>query len=247
MRRHFRCWRNCFRFRHAPPAPTSLTPAQRKAATIALLVDEIVRLGEAKPMLLIVEDAHWIDATTLEMLTRISDSIGQARLLVLVTARPDFAPPWLARPHSTLLTLGRLGRAECAELVAGVAASHGLSAETVAAIVAKTDGVPLFAEELTKSVMESAGEDSAAVPATLKDSLMARLDRLGEAREVAQIAAVIGRQFAFSLLDAVAPETRRRPRSRAGETGRGGHRLSRGPRSGAELQFQARAGARRRL
>ena len=115
----------------------------------------------------------------------------------LVTARPDFAPPWLARPHATLLTLGRLGRAECAQLVAGVAASHGLSAETVAAIVAKTDGVPLFVEELTKSVMESAGEDSAAVPATLKDSLMARLDRLGEAREVAQIAAVIGRQFAL--------------------------------------------------
>jgi class 3 adenylate cyclase/tetratricopeptide (TPR) repeat protein len=189
----------------APPAPAPLTPAQRKAATIALLVDEIVRLGEAKPMLLIVEDAHWIDATTLEMLTRISDSIAQARLLVLVTARPDFAAPWLARPHSTMLTLGRLGRAECAELIAGVAASHGLSAETVATIVAKTDGVPLFAEELTKSVMESAGDDGATVPATLKDSLMARLDRLGEAREVAQIAAVIGRQFSFALLDAIAP------------------------------------------
>ena len=143
---------------HVLPAPTSLTPAQRKAATIALLVDEIVRLGEARPMLLIVEDAHWVDATTLEMLTRISDSIGQARLLTVVTARPDFAPPWSARPHSTLLTLGRLGRAECAELVTGVAASHGLSAETVAAIVAKTDGVPLFAEELTKSVMEAAGK-----------------------------------------------------------------------------------------
>jgi class 3 adenylate cyclase/tetratricopeptide (TPR) repeat protein len=190
----------------APPAPTSLTPARRKAATITLLVDEIVRLGEAKPMLLIVEDAHWIDATTLEMLTRISDSIAQARLLLLVTARPDFAAPWLARPHATLLTLGRLSRAECAELIAGVAAEQGLAAETVAAIVAKTDGVPLFAEELTKSVMESAGEDSATVPATLKDSLMARLDRLGEAREVAQIAAVIGRQFAFSLLDAIAPK-----------------------------------------
>ncbi|MGB7098666.1 MAG: hypothetical protein WBD95_07850, partial [Xanthobacteraceae bacterium] len=191
---------------YALPAPTSLTPAQRKVATIALLVDEIVRLGEARPMLLIVEDAHWIDATTLEMLTRISDSIAQARLLTVVTARPDFNPPWSARPHSTLLTLGRLGRAECAELVTGVAASHGLSAETVAAIVAKTDGVPLFAEELTKSVMESAGEDSTAVPATLKDSLMARLDRLGEAREVAQIAAVVGRQFPFLLLAAVAPK-----------------------------------------
>ena len=152
------------------------------------MVDEIVRLGDTDPMLLILEDAHWIDATTLELMTRVADTIGPARLLALVTARPDFAPPWLARPHATLLTLGRLSRAECAQLVAGVTASHGLSAETVATIVAKTDGVPLFVEELTKSVMESAGEDSAAVPATLKDSLMARLDRLGEAREVAQIA-----------------------------------------------------------
>jgi class 3 adenylate cyclase len=187
-----------------PATPLALTPAQRKAATLALLVDEIVRLGETDPVLLVLEDAQWIDATTLELMTRLTDSIGSARLLAVVTGRPEFVPPWQARPHSTLLTLGRLGRAECAELVVGVAALHGLSAETVAAIVAKTDGVPLFAEELTKSVMESAGEDSAAVPATLKDSLVARLDRLGEAREVAQIASVIGRQFMLALLDAVA-------------------------------------------
>jgi tetratricopeptide (TPR) repeat protein len=136
-------------------------------------------------------------------MTRLTDSIGQARLLALVTARPDFAPPWLSRPHATLLTLGRLGRPECAQVVAGVAAAHGLSTSAVAAIVAKTDGIPLFIEELTRSVMEAAGEDGA-VPATLKDSLMARLDRLGGAREVAQIAAVIGRQFSFPLLQAVA-------------------------------------------
>ncbi len=183
----------------------SLMPAQRKAALIALLVDEIVRLGETDPVLLVLEDAHWIDATTLEMMTRISDCIAQARLLVVVAARPDFTPPWLTRPHAMLLTLGRLSRAECAELIAGIAAAHGLSPGTIATIVAKTDGIPLFAEELTRSVVESAGEDSAAVPATLKDSLMARLDRLGDAREVAQIASVIGRQFALSLLDAVAP------------------------------------------
>jgi len=188
---------------HAVPA--SLNPAQRKAAMLALLVDEIVAFGDIGPVLLIVEDAHWIDATTLELMTRLTDSIGRARLLVLVTARPDFTAPWQMRPHSTLLTLGRLGRAECARLVADVAASHGVSAETVAAIVAKTDGVPLFVEELTRSVIESANEDSAAVPATLKDSLMARLDRLGEAREVAQIAAVVGRQFPFAILDAVMP------------------------------------------
>jgi predicted ATPase len=188
-------------------SPVPLTPAQRKAATLALLVDEIVRLGESNPVLLVLEDAHWIDPTTLELMTRLTDSISEARLLALVTARPDFVPPWHARPQAALLTLNRLSRAECNQLVANVTAAHGLQAETVAAIVAKTDGVPLFVEELTKSVMESAGEDTAAVPATFKDSLMARLDRLGEAREVAQIAAVIGRQFAFSLLEAIAPKS----------------------------------------
>jgi class 3 adenylate cyclase/tetratricopeptide (TPR) repeat protein len=182
------------------------TPAQRKASTLAFIVDEFLRMGESHPVIVVLEDAHWIDATTLEMMMRLTDSLGKTRALALVTARPDFTPPWLARPHATLLTLGRLGRGECTQLVAGVAAAHGLSVETVAAIVAKTDGIPLFVEELTKSVMESASGDSA-VPTTLKDSLMARLDRLGEAREVAQIAAVIGRQFTFSLLDAVAPSS----------------------------------------
>src|SRR5580693_6569660 len=187
----------------AAAEPSPQTPAQRKASTLALIVEEFLRMGENDPVLIVLEDAHWIDATTLEMMMRLTDSIGRARSLALVTARPDFTAPWLARPHAALLTLGRLGRQECAQLVAGVAAAHGLSAETVATIVAKTDGVPLFVEELTRSVMESAGEHGA-VPATLKDSLMARLDRLGQAREVAQIAAVIGRQFTLSLLAAVA-------------------------------------------
>ncbi len=186
----------------AEAAPAAQTPAQRKAATLALIVDLLVRMGNGDPVLVVLEDAHWIDATTLEMMTRLTDGIGDARLLAVVTARPDFVPPWLSRPHATLVTLGRLGRSECAEVVAAVAAAHGLSTAATAAIVAKTDGIPLFIEELTRSVIEAAGEDGA-VPATLKDSLMARLDRLGGAREVAQIAAVIGRQFAFSLLEAV--------------------------------------------
>jgi len=191
-----------------PPALTPAQRAQRKAATIALLVDEITRLGESEPVLLVLEDAHWIDATTLELMTRLTDRIGEARVLALVTARPDFSPPWLTRPQATLMTLGRLSRAECAQLVAGIATSQGLSADTIASIVSKTDGVPLFVEELTKTVLESAGDESATVPATLKDSLMARLDRLGEARELAQIASVIGRQFTFALLDALAPRGR---------------------------------------
>lgn len=183
------------------PAPAG-SPAQRKAATLALIIEIMTRTSGSDPVLIVLEDAHWIDATTLEMMTRLADSISRAGLLVVVSARPDFAPPWLSRPHATLITLGRLGRPECMQVVAGVAAAHGLAADTIAAIIAKTDGVPLFVEELTRSVMESAGGDS--VPATLKDSLMARLDRLGGAREVAQIAAVIGRQFTFALLEAVA-------------------------------------------
>lgn len=183
-------------------AAPAASPAQRKAATLALIVEIMTRTRDTDPVLIVLEDAHWIDATTLEMMARLADSITRARLLVVVSARPDFTPPWLSRPHSTLITLGRLGRPECMQVVASVAAAHGLTADTIAAIIAKTDGVPLFVEELTRSVMESAGEDS--VPATLKDSLMARLDRLGGAREVAQIAAVIGRQFTIALLEVVA-------------------------------------------
>ena len=183
--------------------PTALPPAQRKATMLALIVEILTRASDSDPVLVVLEDAHWIDATTLEMMARLTDSISRARQFVVVSARPDFTPPWFARSHATLITLGRLGRGECMQVVTSVAAAHGLSLDTIAAIVAKTDGVPLFVEELTRSVMESAGEDSA-VPATLKDSLMARLDRLGGAREVAQIAAVIGRQFSFALLEAVA-------------------------------------------
>src|SRR5262249_707844 len=126
--------------------PLSLNAAQRKAATIALLVDEIVSLGGTEPVLLILEDAHWVDPTTLELIRCLADIITGARLLVLVTARPDFAPLWQTRPLSTLLTLGRLSRAECTELAAAVASERHMSAETTAAIVAKTDGVPLFVE-----------------------------------------------------------------------------------------------------
>lgn len=183
------------------PAPAG-SPAQRKAATLALIIEMMTRTSGNDPALIVLEDAHWIDATTLEMMTRLADGISRERLLVVVSARPDFAPPWLSRPHAALITLGRLGRGECMQVVASVAAAHGLTADTIAAIISKTDGVPLFVEEMTRSVMESAGEDT--VPATLKDSLMARLDRLGGAREVAQIAAVIGRQFTFSLLEVVA-------------------------------------------
>src|SRR5207237_3770952 len=135
------------------------------------------RLADQKPVLFVLEDAHWIDPTTLEFLTRLIDGFDSARLLVLVTARPEFSSPWTQRKQVTTVTLNRLGKTECAELIVGVPNAKALQPAVIEDIVAKTDGVPLFIEELTKTVVESAGSDQPSVPATLHDSLMARLDR----------------------------------------------------------------------
>jgi class 3 adenylate cyclase/tetratricopeptide (TPR) repeat protein len=185
--------------------PLELTPAQRKTATVSALVEQLVRLSEREPVLFVLEDAHWIDPTTQDLLTRLIDSIVSARLFVIVTARPEFASPWSGRDHVGSLALNRLSRTQCAEIVAGIAAAQSVAADLLEEILAKTDGVPLFVEELTRAVAESAAPNRLAVPATLQDSLMARLDRLGPAKEIAQIAAAIGRQFAQALLAAVAP------------------------------------------
>jgi class 3 adenylate cyclase/tetratricopeptide (TPR) repeat protein len=185
--------------------PLEISPAQRKTATIAAIVHQLTQLAEQKPVLFVLEDAHWIDPTTQELVSRVIDGIGSTRVLVLITARPEFLSPWTGRDHVTSLALSRLSKTQCAELIAGVATAGVLKAALVEDIVAKTDGVPLFIEELTKAIMESATPDRPAVPATLQDSLMARLDRLGPAKEIAQVAAVIGQQFSYALLEAVAP------------------------------------------
>lgn len=185
-------------------APLEMSPAQRKAATIDAIVHQLTRLAQQKPVLFVLEDAHWIDPTTQELITRLIDGIASTRVLALLTARPEFLSPWTGRDHCTSLALSRLSKTQCAELIVGVAAARGLSRSLVEDIVAKTDGVPLFVEELTKAVMESATPERSAVPATLHDSLMARLDRLGPAKEIAQVAAVIGQQFSYALLEMVA-------------------------------------------
>ena len=186
-------------------AAVDLTPAQRKSAAISALVDHLIGLSASEPVLLVLEDAHWIDPTTQELLTRLIDSIELARVLAIVTARPEFASPWAGRDHVASFALSRLGKTQCAEIVAGIAAAQAMTTDLVEEILAKTDGVPLFVEELTRAVSESQTPYWLAVPATLQDSLMARLDRLGPAKEIAQIAATIGRQFAHALLAAVAP------------------------------------------
>ena len=183
--------------------PLDLAPAQRKAATIAAIVHQLSRLAEQKPVLFVLEDAHWIDPTTQELVTRVIDSIASMCVLVLITARPEFLSPWTGRDHVTSLALSRLSKTQCAELIAGVATARVLNPTLVEDILAKTEGVPLFIEELTKAIMESATPDRPVVPATLQDSLMARLDRLGPAKEIAQVAAVIGQQFSYALLEAV--------------------------------------------
>jgi tetratricopeptide (TPR) repeat protein len=185
--------------------PIDFTPAQRKEVTIAALIDRLLRLSEIEPVLLVLEDAQWVDPTTQELMTRLVDAIASTRLFAIITARPEFTSPWTGRDHVASLALSRLGKAQCTELIAGIAAQLAVSPELANEIVAKTDGVPLFVEELTRAIIDQPMVGVQVVPATSQDSLVARLDRLGKAKEVAQVAAVIGRQFSHALLAAVAP------------------------------------------
>ena len=182
------------------------------------LVDQLAGLAAQQPVLALYEDVHWIDPSTLELLGLVIERIQQLPVLVLITFRPEFQPPWTGQAHVTTLTMSRLGRRQGADLVARVTGDKPLPAEIVEQIVARTDGVPLFVEELTKTVLESglladAGDryelsgplPPLAIPTTLHDSLMARLDRLAPVKEVAQIGAVIGREFSHELLAAVSP------------------------------------------
>ena len=196
-----------------------LTPQRRKERTLEALLAQMARLAAQKPVLMLFEDAHWIDPTSLELLTLTVARASTLPLLLLVTARPEFTPPWPAEAHVTTLPLGRLGRREGATLVERSAGGKALPAEILEQILARTDGVPLFLEELTKTIIESGllhEEDGhyaldgalppLAIPTTLHDSLMARLDRLAPVREVAQIGAAIGREFSYPLLSAVAQQ-----------------------------------------
>ena len=190
----------------------------QKRRTLQALVDQLAGLAAQQPVLALYEDVHWIDPSTLELLGLVIERIRQLPVLVLITFRPEFQPPWTGHAHVTTLTMSRLGRRQGADLVARVTGDKPLPAEVVEQIVARTDGVPLFVEELTKTVLESglladAGDryelsgplPPLAIPTTLHDSLMARLDRLAPVKEVAQIGAVIGREFSHELLAAVSP------------------------------------------
>ena len=193
--------------------PLALSPIQQRRQTLAALLDQIEGLARQRPVLLFFEDAHWADATSLELLDLTIERIRKLPVLALVTFRLEFEPPWVGLPNVTTLKLGGLDPFQVESMVAGVTGGRPLPAVVTEQIVAKTDGNPLFVEELTKAVLEAGilVEDSEgyrldgplppfAIPATLHDLLMARLDRLAPVKEICQIGAAIGREFSYSLL-----------------------------------------------
>ena len=228
----------------APDADARATEAKTLEALLAWLLAET----EQQPVLFIVEDLHWVDPSTLEWLSLVVEQSPTARLYGLFTCRPEFTSPWPIRTHLTSLTLSRLPRPQAARL-------HGVTGgkpprRDPGADRGKTDGVPLFVEELTKTVLESGLlreiEDAyelagplppLAIPTTLQDSLMARLDRLAAVKAVAQLGATIGRQFGYELLRAVSPWTKPRC-SRSASARRGGAGLSTGRPSPGDVSVQ---------
>ncbi len=180
-----------------------ISPELQRRRTIDLLVQWTLSLSEAQPLVLLVEDLHWSDASTLELLGHLIARGATARVLRVVTARPDFASPWPARSNVTDVQLSRLTKHEARDMVATVTGTE-LPADTLDALVERADGVPLYVEELAKAMAElGVGRGVEAIPASLADSLMARLDRLAAAKEIAQRAAVLGREFGYPLLAAM--------------------------------------------
>ena len=201
-----------------------LDPPRRRKNTLEALVSQMEALARQSPVLMIFEDAHWADPTSLEAFGRTVERIAGLCVLLIVTFRPEFEPPWIGRPHVAALTINRLTRRGIDAMIDRVVGNKLLPASVRQDIIERTDGVPLFVEEMTKAVLEAEGEGEArrtaaaipssalAVPASLQASLMARLDRLGPAKEVAQIGAAIGREFSHALVAAVA----RRPEAELG-------------------------------
>ena len=197
--------------------PLDLTPQKRKEKTLRALLAQLEGMAAREPVLVVFEDVHWIDPTSLELLDLIVDRVPAMPILVIITCRPEFTPPWIGRPQVTLLTLNRLLPAQRAEMIAAVAGGKALSPEIADQIVDRADGVPLFIEELTKAVMESGvlveANDryaltgpggSAAIPSTLQASFSRDSIVFLETREVAQIGAALGRSFSHELMLAVA-------------------------------------------
>jgi class 3 adenylate cyclase/predicted ATPase len=193
----------------------NLTPQQRRQQSLEALLKQLTVLAQQNPALMIFEDAHWTDPTSLELLGMVVKLIETSPVLLIVTFRPEFEPPWIGRPHVTALTINRLPQRNIAAMIDLIAGNKLLAADIRQDIIERTDGIPLFVEEMTKAVLEAGSEGeaeltaagvplpAAPVPASLHASLMARLDRLGPAKRVAQVGAAIGREFSQALLTAV--------------------------------------------
>jgi class 3 adenylate cyclase/tetratricopeptide (TPR) repeat protein len=195
--------------------PLDVTPQRKKEKTFEALLRRVEGLSRQQPVLMVFEDIHWMDPSSRELLDRTIERLRNWPVLLLGTFRPEFQPPWIGQPHVTMLALARLDARNTAAMVANIDSRGTLPQEIIEEIAERTDGVPLFVEELTKAVLESGPESAAAlssvpslvlsVPATLHASLMARLDRLGPAaKDVAQIGAAIGREFGYELLAPIA-------------------------------------------
>jgi predicted ATPase/class 3 adenylate cyclase len=195
--------------------PLTLTPQKQKERTLQALMQLLVVQAEQQAIVSVWEDLHWADPSSLEFLSLLIEQIPTTKLLLVLTFRPEFRPPWKPRSHISQLVLNRLGKKQVEAMIEKVTEGKGLPADTVEQIRVKTDGVPLFVEELTKSVIESVESIGSiespnrlplqlAIPATLQETLLARLDRLSGARQVAQLGATLGREFSYELIRAVA-------------------------------------------
>src|SRR5262245_913238 len=196
--------------------PLNLSPQRQRRKTLETIVAILLELAEPQPVLFILEDLHWTDPTTLELLTLLVEQVPTTAIATLLTCRPHFQPSWHHRSYITEMTLKRLSNTQVEQIVAGVTKGKALPQEVLQQIIAKTDGVPLFIEELTKAILESGDLKEVAghyaltgslraltIPTTLQDSLMARLDRLMTGKIIAQLGATIGRQFSYDLLQKV--------------------------------------------
>ncbi len=198
-------------------APLDVSPQKKRELTRNAVLSLLFEMAEKEPVVLVVEDLHWADPSTIELLGQLVAEVGSARVLAVFTARPELTPPW---PSTSVLPvqLGRFGRPEVVAMAAKITGGRALPAEVLDAVAGRTDGVPLFVEELLLTMIESGALverdggyalakplSEVAIPATLRDSLVARLDRLGRAKETAQVASAIGREFTFELLRAVSP------------------------------------------
>ena len=198
--------------------PLNLTPQRRKEKALETIISLLLEAAEREPVLFILEDLHWVDATTIELLDLLIDQVPTSPILAVLTCRPEFQPPWGLKSHLTPIALNRLPHQQIEMLIEGVTDSKRLPDEVIQHLVEKTDGVPLYVEEMTKALLESGHLkeydtdyelteplDTLSIPATLQDSLMARLDNLDSAKGVAQLGATIGRHFSYDLLQAVSP------------------------------------------